>query len=93
MEIQAIHRFSRKKCIFRRTAYTSRRKVFEEKVEKRERGREESREKENSEIALFVIETSLKSLFQHTLQKKSVFWETYATIGKPKKFPLRAQVS
>ena len=67
MEMQVIHRFSRKKCIFRRTAYTFRRKVFEEKVEKRERGREESREKGNSEMAVFVIETSLKSLFQHTL--------------------------
>ena len=48
--MQAIHRFSRKKCIFRRTTYTSRRKIFEEKVAKRERRKEESRKKGHSEI-------------------------------------------
>ena len=66
MEMQAIHRFSRKRCIFRRTTYTSRRKIFEEKVAKRERRKEESRKRGHSEIAVFVIETSFKSLFQHT---------------------------
>ena len=64
--MQAIRRFSRKRCIFRRTTYSSRRKIYEKKVAKRERGKEESRKRRHSEIAVFVIETSFKSLFQHT---------------------------
>ena len=66
MEMQAIHGFLQKICIFRRTTYTSRRKIFEKKVAERERGKEETRKREHSEIAVFVIEISFKSLFQHT---------------------------
>jgi hypothetical protein len=45
MAMQAINRFLLKRRIFKPTTYTSRKKAFEEKEVKRERGREESRKK------------------------------------------------